>query len=53
MKKRECEESEFSRYYDEKFELHDCEIHERNGNLYYVRDTETGELSWRCGFELN
>lgn len=50
MKEKESKEA---RYYDEQFQDHDCEILERNGNLYYVRDSETGEESWRCGFELD
>ena len=29
-----------------------CEIEDRNGSLYYVKDTEIGEREWVPNFDL-
>ena len=30
----------------------DCEVIERNGSLYYVKDKETGERDWVPNFDI-
>jgi hypothetical protein len=39
-------------YYDENYNLRSAEIIERNGNLILIKDSETGEEKYVCGFEL-
>ena len=30
----------------------DCEVEDRNGSLYYVRNEETGERDWVPNFDI-
>ena len=30
----------------------DCEVEDRNGSLYYVKDEETGERHWVPNFDI-
>lgn len=39
-------------YYDEEFEEREGRVRQRNGNLTYVEDEETGEGQWLAPFEI-
>lgn len=40
------------RYLGDDWDMHDCKIIERNGNLTLIEDTETGEERYVAPFEL-
>lgn len=40
-------------YYDDEFEVHEAKIIERNGNLIYVEDMDTGKGEYICPHQID